>query len=279
MTTVMRSSGSDNCTLVMTSMHMHHYDGNCHCGHYRFTVSLPEEIRSAISCTCSLCTKKGLPVVGSTRGELSLWQYEVKETVDMCVVGEHSAGALKGTFLVNVRAIQGVNPFDIEAAITTANTEDGQQTTGSIDTGPPNTFSCHCGNVKATLNVPLHDQEAKEDNCSRCVRTGYIGVYPTKGEVSIPASSSENSFAYGGRYGGGSSHCKTCGVFVFDEVVGPPISVFDNVSPERREHLLGVYHKNMSLQPLNVRCVEGVDLGSLDIQRLDEGTEGYTLDQ
>jgi hypothetical protein len=44
------------------------YHGNCHCGRYRFQVSAPR-IDSAISCTCSLCAKKGylwlLPAEGS----------------------------------------------------------------------------------------------------------------------------------------------------------------------------------------------------------------------
>lgn len=138
----------------------------------------------------------------------------------------------------------------------------------------------------------------KEDNCSKCVRvrevspapsassmvanqasqTGYVGVYPAKFEVIIPTGSRENSFPYPGKYGGGPHHCKTCGVFVFHEVAGPPISAFDNLAPERRDHMLGIYHQNMNLQPLNVRCVECFDIGSLDIKRSDEGTEGYVLD-
>lgn len=34
------------------------YHGNCHCGRYRFELSVPQ-IQTAISCTCSLCRKKG----------------------------------------------------------------------------------------------------------------------------------------------------------------------------------------------------------------------------
>ena len=67
-------------------------------------------------------------------------------------------------------------------------------------------------------------------------------------------------------------------MLVFDEVVGPPISVFGDVPPERRERLLEVYDRNMRLQPLSLRCAEVLDLGSLEIQRSDEGTKGYTLD-
>ncbi|KAK7996684.1 sphingolipid long chain base-responsive protein [Apiospora arundinis] len=194
------------------------------------------------------------------------------------VVGEHRTGPLEGKFLVNVRAIQGVNPFRIESAVTTVHTEDPQQSFKPSSKAPPYTFSCHCGSIKATLLVPLQEQEVKEDNCSKCVRTGYVGVYPTKGEVTIPTGSWGNSFAYPGKYGGGPHHCKTCAVFVFHEVAGPPISAFDNLAPERRDHMLGIYHQNMNLQPLNVRCVERFDIGSLDIKRSDEGTEGARSD-
>ncbi|KAK7957973.1 Centromere protein V [Apiospora saccharicola] len=55
--------------------------------------------------------------------------------------------------------------------ITAVHSLRGQPATeSSTDRGPPYTFSCHCGSVKATLNVALKDQEVKEDNCSRCVR-------------------------------------------------------------------------------------------------------------
>ena len=65
---------------------------------------------------------------------------------------------------------------------------------------------------------------------------------------------------------------------MFSNVYGPPISVFDRLPPERKENALKAYHENMRLQPLNVRAVEGVDLSVLDVQRTDEGTEGYQLD-
>jgi len=72
-------------------------------------------------------------------------------------------------------------------------------------------------------------------------------------------------------------HCKTCGVLVFNNVYGPPISVFDSLPPERKERVMAVYWKNMALQPLNVRALDDVDLEFLKVERTDEGTEGYTL--
>jgi len=34
------------------------YNGNCHCGRYRFTVRVPE-IREMTACHCTLCLKQG----------------------------------------------------------------------------------------------------------------------------------------------------------------------------------------------------------------------------
>lgn len=71
-------------------------------------------------------------------------------------------------------------------------------------------------------------------------QTGYIGLYPTSDEVDIPRCSWRNSFAYAGWDDGGAHHCKTCGVFVFAEVAGPPLSVLDGLAPERRERMLSL---------------------------------------
>jgi hypothetical protein len=61
-------------------------------------------------------------------------------------------------------------------------------------------------------------------------------------------------------------------------VNGPPISAFDKLPPEKKENALKVYDKNMQLLPLNVRAMEEVDLSSLEINRTDEGTTGYELE-
>ena len=66
---------------------------------------------------------------------------------------------------------------------------------------------------------------------------------------------------------------------MFTNIYGPPISIFDRLPPERKEVALQTYHKNMQLQPLNVRAMEGVELFSLVIARTDEGTDGYVLDE
>jgi hypothetical protein len=109
------------------------------------------------------------------------------------------------------------------------------------------------------------------------LQIGYIGVYPTKDQVKIHGR--EHGFEYlPGRKFSGRVYCKTCGVHIFSNIYGPPISVFDKLPLERKENALKLYHKNMQLQPLNVRAINGVDLFNLKINRADEGTEGYKLE-
>lgn len=102
-------------------------------------------------------------------------------------------------------------------------------------------------------------------------------MYPNKRQVQI--SGAENTFEYRKPpYYSGICHCKTCGVMVYSSIYGPPITVFDKLPPERKERALAAYARNLELKPLNVRAMEGVKLELLAIQRSDEGTEGYSLE-
>ncbi|PSR79793.1 glutathione-dependent formaldehyde-activating enzyme [Coniella lustricola] len=250
------------------------YSGNCHCGRYRFTLEGIPDITSALACPCRLCSKKGhlwlVPpqdALRVIRDEVGLTSYQSATLKDefcnhcgTAVLGEHQTGPLKGQLAVNVRAIQGLNPFQ-------------------IDLEPPaqHVFSCHCGQVQAELLTSLAEHEIKEDNCSSCVRTAYIGTYPAKDQVRLYGTGETFEYrrppGYSGRV-----HCKTCGVLVYTNVYGPPATVFDRLPPERKEKALAVYHQNLNLKPLNVRALEDVELESLVIVRSDEGTEGYRLE-
>ncbi|KAJ6437719.1 glutathione-dependent formaldehyde-activating enzyme [Purpureocillium lavendulum] len=273
------------------------YRGNCHCGRYRYELTLPREITTGTTCSCSLCVKKGYlwvaPPEGSfrvVRDDGHLVEYGSKALRDkFCghcgtgVTGEHIAGPLSGEMLVNVRAIQGVNPFKLEPHVTTVETPDERGTINAAGDAS-HVFACHCGNVQAQLLVPLSELQVKEDNCSSCVRNAYVGVYPTKDQVRTHGK--EHGFEYfglgaeeTGRKWGGVVHCSTCGVFVFNIIYGPPLSIFDKLPPERKARALEAYHRNVSLLPLNLRAVEGlhreVQLGSVGVERADEGTEDY----
>ncbi|KAL7807908.1 Mss4-like protein [Trichoderma aethiopicum] len=274
------------------------YQGNCHCGRYRFQVSVPE-IESAITCTCSLCLKKGylwlIPAEGSftvLRDGGCLVEYQTSTIRDkFCsycgsgVQGEHLTGPLKDKFVINIGTLREpyVNPFKLESALRVVEAEGDTRSIDPLPCEPGEApakalFSCHCGDVRAALLGPLEHEELKEDNCSKCVRTAYIGTYPAKHNVRIYGRDRVFEYLTGGKFTG-STFCNTCGVHVFSNVYGPPISVFDKLPPERKEKALAVYHKNMAMQPLNVRAAEGIRLDDLRplINRQDEGTEGYEL--
>ncbi|UKZ94678.1 uncharacterized protein TrAFT101_009530 [Trichoderma asperellum] len=277
------------------------YHGNCHCGRYCFQVSAPN-ITSAISCTCSLCTKKGylwlVPAEGSftvVRDEGCLTEYRTSTLADkFCnycgsgVVGKHLSGSLQGQFLINIRTLREpyVNPFKLESISTTSafESKDEARVRGSfprqsMETTANHLFSCHCGDVRAKFVGSVEAEELKEDNCSKCVRTAYIGIYPSKDAVRMYGRDRVFEYLTGGKFTG-ATYCKTCGVHVFSNIYGPPISVFDKLPAEKKERALAVYHKNMSIQPLNVRAMNDLDLDAIRslIKREDEGTEGYNLD-
>ena len=108
-------------------------------------------------------------------------------------------------------------------------------------------------------------------------KNAYIGVQPTRDQVTISGRDNTFEYCYGQKYTG-LAHCGTCGVLVYKTIYGPPITIFDRLPVERRERALAVYFRNMELQPLNVRTLEGTNIDSLLIQRSNDGTEGYELD-
>jgi hypothetical protein len=112
---------------------------------------------------------------------------------------------------------------------------------------------------------------------THCLQIGYIGVYPNRDQVRIHGRERGFEYLTGRKYGGG-VHCKLCGVNVFGNIYGPPKSIFEKLPLERREKALKLYNKNMQLQPLNVRAMEGVDVSLLKRKITDHGTEGYELE-
>ena len=72
----------------------------------------------------------------------------------------------------------------------------------------------------------------------------------------------------------GHPFCTTCGVHVYMNVYGPPKSVIDRLPEERREMI----RKNLDLKPVNIRVLEGIELEHLNIERSEEGTDGYEQD-
>ncbi|KAH0441256.1 glutathione-dependent formaldehyde-activating gfa [Colletotrichum camelliae] len=135
------------------------------------------------------------------------------------------------------------------------------------------TGSCECGAVQLALrSKPLAEVEIKEDNCSICVRNGFIGVYPHQSQVTIVGKDRNQEYQFGRKFNG-APFCKTCGVHCFGNLYGPPQSIIERLPEAKKEFV----RKQLEIQPLNVRVLNDVDWNGLGIKWANEGTEGYAL--
>ena len=91
--------------------------------------------------------------------------------------------------------------------------------------------------------------------------------------MSLEGSENTTDYVYGRKFSG-SPFCSTCGIHVQSNLYGPPKHIVDTW-PEARQAMV---KEKLDLLPLNLRTFHGIDLGSLPVNRSDEGTEGYVLD-
>ncbi|KAK6084989.1 glutathione-dependent formaldehyde-activating enzyme [Seiridium cupressi] len=240
---------------------------NCHCAKFRFEVALPE-IKSAVSCNCVACFKTGILWAFPADGD-----YTVIRDDGLLATTQH-----RGALDHKIRTLLGVDPFPIEQEQSNHPAAKLGKVETTVDSDGLKIYqgSCTCGAVSLTLKTkPLTEVEIKEDNCSTCVRNAYIGVYPSKPQVETSPSSDSNASTYASGQGfSGSRFCKHCGVKVFSDLYGPPAELVATW-PEARQAMVA---RKLNIKPLNVRALEGVDWDQLQVQRSDEGTEGYVVD-
>ncbi|KAJ2978605.1 hypothetical protein NQ176_g3722 [Zarea fungicola] len=168
------------------------------------------------------------------------------------VTGIHSSGPLKNQILVNINLIMELNPFKVKPV---------HVITEDPDPAPPR----------------LADKPAVQYGSCTCGQLASVGSYETKDDVRIHGK--ENTFEYLWKARmSGPAMCKTCGVYMFSNIYGPPISFFDKLPPERVPIVMDTYVTNMNLQPVSVRVFDDVDISTLKIEYDDCGTEGYKLD-
>ncbi|TKW55792.1 hypothetical protein CTA1_4255 [Colletotrichum tanaceti] len=146
------------------------------------------------------------------------------------------------------------------------------------------TGGCECGAVQVTFKrKPLDGIEIKEDNCSICVRhavnpkpnfqNGFIGVYPHRSLVTLAGKDQTQDYKFGRGFNG-SPFCRICGVHCFGNLYGPPAEVVGRL-PEATQEFV---RKQLEIQPINIRVLDGVEWDKIDIKWKNEGTEGYFLD-
>ncbi|PTB69212.1 hypothetical protein BBK36DRAFT_1112129 [Trichoderma citrinoviride] len=270
------------------------YRGNCHCGAFVFETTLPEPLKSAFHCDCSICTKKGYlwvfpgkgnveVVKGSLEG-LTAYVFGPKKLKHLfcpkCatpVAGSSEDEEADLQLALNAHSFQNLVTWDLErvpydgasrgepykppvhkGALPTPDADDERVYTGS----------CHCGAVTvATASKPLDEtfEGAIECNCSSCERTAAIWTYhPNKAVILAGDEANIGRYQFSRRMLS-KVFCKTCGVILlnqFNELTEEEVEAL----PER---LRGFYDGQREFTGVNARVLHGVDVGKLNTRKVD----------
>jgi hypothetical protein len=108
------------------------------------------------------------------------------------------------------------------------------------------TGSCHCGKVRYEVDMAL--ETVMECNCSNCSRLGYLLTFVPEAQFKLLQGGDELSDYTFNRHSIHHVFCKTCGVHSFAR---------------------GSDGKGNAMAAINARCLDGVDLGSLKIKKVD----------
>jgi len=251
------------------------YQGNCHCGAFKFTFKTPE-IKNASGCNCAICSKNGylfastgnennfVVVKGDENTTLKTYEFGKRVmahkfcptcgTSILARVKEPTEGSDHNLF-INIRALADVDFWALKPATPWNGAALGEpyQQPEPVPTGPvPEgavvyNGNCHCGAVAYTLLSPEKLKVATDCNCSICARDGVLWVYPQTSNVTFKGldSLTQYTFGTGKTYHG---FCKICGVAIC-ELYGPK--------------------SKRTPYALNVRTMTGLDLAELELEKDD----------
>ncbi|KAF7504044.1 hypothetical protein GJ744_002873 [Endocarpon pusillum] len=110
--------------------------------------------------------------------------------------------------------------------------------------------SCHCGNVRFTLNIrtSLYEQDITSCNCSICQRNGYLIIYPKSSDITWHSGQDSLKNYYFGSKRIGHRFCPECGTSIFG--ISDTPGFFEDVAA------------------LNVRTLEGIEIEKLKLKQL-----------
>ncbi|KAK4196818.1 Mss4-like protein [Triangularia verruculosa] len=263
------------------------YRANCHCGAFVFEFDAPE-IKSGVICNCSICYKKGYFAITPgvelkiVKDEGTIKQYQFGEKkwkhqfCGKCGTGTFGTSEFFEPPMnmgINARCIQDLDIWSLEERHVdsaklpppyTPHLYQGPLPTPSAipnDKGKLYRGSCHCGAITAALKLdhPVDSEEYTGNiydcNCSHCIRSGPIWIYPTKDQLAV--SGRENLTWY--EFNDGivrKGSCRYCGVLVMQEPV--PLREGEEVvvEEEMRKFREGFQH----LRPFNLRAVNQDEL-------------------
>ncbi|KAI5776276.1 glutathione-dependent formaldehyde-activating enzyme [Geopyxis carbonaria] len=258
----------------MTSSTEHTYHGNCHCGAFKYTLTLPAPITHALNCTCSICTRHGFIFTfapgrdalkitkGSIDATLKSYSFGPRTrtfyfcphcgTPMMCI--NPTATDPKYSLALNVRAFHDIDLERLQIGVYdgaavgepwvphTPIPAEEHVLAGNVHNG-----SCHCGAVRVAVVAPpgLEGCGVWTCNCSLCRRRGFLWMYPPPQDVVMREKQEGVSLTpyYFGERRGTHTFCSTCGVSVINMLTQP--------------------NRAFLKTPVNVRCLEGLDIGAL----------------
>ncbi|KAI1651608.1 Mss4-like protein [Daldinia loculata] len=266
------------------------YRGNCHCTAYVFEVDLPENIENGLQCSCSYCCKRGAVFLAPKNNN------DIKFVKgDPTALSNYNFGGVKHqfcstccTFLfrvdtkkyVNLRALQkikawdlGTQPLDDKATPPAWSPPkfDGQEPPAEIEGAKIYTGGCHCGAVTLALKSKPIDSTYEglimECDCSICTRNAYCWIYPNKPQVTIVGATGMGYYSFGGGVWR-KSFCRTCGVPVHNRIEDYTPAQIEELPVEQQQWA----RDHLDWSPVNLRVMDGIDLGELKIKRIDGST-------
>lgn len=114
--------------------------------------------------------------------------------------------------------------------------------------GEPKTYvgSCHCGKVRYEVTLEL--TSALSGNCSMCARAGYLLTFVPAEQFKLLSGEDALTDYQFNNHVIHHVFCSTCGIKSFVRGVGP---------------------SGKEMRAVNVRCLEGVDLASVEIKSVN----------
>ncbi|KAK1759314.1 Mss4-like protein [Echria macrotheca] len=291
------------------------YQGSCHCGAFVFEVRTPGDLKSAIGCNCSSCTKKAyvwlfLPdsAVTVIRDDGLLREFVCgphRSTHKFCSVCGTSVMAVNPEYrpglAVNARTLQGLSIWDLDVVVhdgVKINPQwippiySGEEPALEMEGGQIYHGSCRCGDVQIAVklrhalgvnnalestSVSGREEQLVECNCSICQRTGSISITLPPSQTRL--QNAQNLTAYNP----GTSHiyktlfCKTCGVHIYTETDPAAHPEQVKVQELENEARRADQAENVNVS-INIRCFNDleVDLLNLKTNKVDR-QEGSVL--
>ncbi|KAL2060915.1 hypothetical protein VTL71DRAFT_8967 [Oculimacula yallundae] len=257
------------------------YHGNCHCGAFKFNLRIPE-LKSAMTCNCSICLKKGywwiFPGPGALtleKGDANLKGYEFGP----CMM-THKDAPEGFNIGINARTLQNVELWSLEITKYDGQAAEpkyaphsysGPEPTADIKDAKVYSGTCHCGAVGLAMKtagpLPTAGQHIEECECSICAREGVILTYPSPAQIHITNASFLTSYCCGRKWRSW-EFCPVCGVCVWARKLDLTTEEYNAAGDTIEDYT--VWKERMNV---NLRVLDGVEWDEIKVVRGEDVSE------